>query len=214
MKPNTPPPSAAAIPATLKPARRPIGPPTAPPMSAPATGRAASLYFAACKKKKIQFRNWVENICLWWCALSSHYSWQCLFNSWYIIKLRDCTGQRWGRIPQVLQLLQISELREMSYKEWTAANWFYSQNDQSTIYRAGLFIQFQQPQIPPKLLCCTEIILCYVPGVKSNTLWKIDGPTPCMLSRPYTFAPAGFWQPSLFLSLNLCKHSLVTPNAL
>lgn len=52
VKPKIPPPSAAAIPATLKPARRPIGPPTTPPMTAPATGRAASLYFAACKGKK------------------------------------------------------------------------------------------------------------------------------------------------------------------
>lgn len=52
VKPKIPPPSAAAIPATLKPARRPMGPPTTPPMTAPATGRAASLYFAACKVKK------------------------------------------------------------------------------------------------------------------------------------------------------------------
>lgn len=174
VKPNTPPPSAAAIPATLKPARRPIGPPTAPPRSAPATGRTASLYFAACKKKKIQFRNWVENICLWWCAFSSHYSWHCLFNSWYIINLKIVLGGG-GResIPQVLQSLQISEFREMGYKEWTATYWFYLQNNQTTNYLAGLFKQFQQPQIPSRLLCCTEIIPCSVPGVKSNILWKI-----------------------------------------
>lgn len=29
-----------------------MGPPTTPPMTAPATGRAASLYFAACKDKE------------------------------------------------------------------------------------------------------------------------------------------------------------------
>ena len=58
----------------------------------PQAGLPACILQPVKKKKKIQFRNWVENISLWWCAFSSHYSWQCLFNSRHIINLRDCSG--------------------------------------------------------------------------------------------------------------------------
>lgn len=94
----------------------------------------------------------------------------------------------------------------MSYKKWTATNWFYLQNNQSANYLAGLVQQFQLLEIPPLLLCGTEIIPCCIPGVKSNILWKIDSPTPPIGSHPYTFAPTGFWQPSVPHSPNVCKH--------
>lgn len=166
-------------------------------------------------KKKIQFRNWVENIFLWWCAFFSHYFWQCLFNSWYIINLETVfRGRGTESIARVLQLLWISEFREMGYKEWTATNWFYLQNNPSTNYLAGLnsFSSHRYPQsfyVAQRLFCAL-----YLGLNKSNILWRIDCPTPPMLSRPQTCDPTGFWQPSLLLSPNLCSYPLVTSNAL
>lgn len=130
------------------------------------------------KKKKIQFRNWVENISLWWYAFSSHYSWQCLFNSWYIINLRDCSGVGGGEkvFHRYSNCSRSQNLREMSYKEWTATDWFYLQNSQFTNYLASLLNSFSSHRYSQSFYVAHRLLHAMYLGLKATFYGKYMDP--------------------------------------